>query len=86
MFADRQVTITIPTTVETYLPVDPSLALEIMVNLLENAHRASPPDAAIELAATQIGPSVRLEARSYHALRLTRTFPVTDLDWRSRAA
>lgn len=30
--------------------VDPSLALEILVNLLENAHRASPPGAAIELA------------------------------------
>ena len=58
-----------------------------MVNLLENAHRASPPDAAIELAATQIGPSVRLEVRDRgHGVRLTRTFPVTDLDWRSRAA
>lgn len=31
--------------------VDPSLALEIVINLIENAHRASPPDAPIELAA-----------------------------------
>jgi two-component system sensor histidine kinase KdpD len=31
--------------------VDPSLALEILVNLLENAHRVSPPGAAIELVA-----------------------------------
>ncbi|MBI2213832.1 MAG: DUF4118 domain-containing protein [Acidobacteria bacterium] len=31
--------------------VDPSLALEIFVNLVENAHRASPPGAAIELIA-----------------------------------
>ncbi len=31
--------------------VDPSLALEILVNLVENAHRVSPPGAAIELVA-----------------------------------
>jgi signal transduction histidine kinase len=31
--------------------IDPSLALEIFVNLIENAHRVSPPDAAIELTA-----------------------------------
>ena len=31
--------------------VDPSLALEILVNLLENAHRVSPPGAPVELTA-----------------------------------
>jgi K+-sensing histidine kinase KdpD len=31
--------------------VDPSLALEILVNLMENAHRASPPGAPLELSA-----------------------------------
>lgn len=31
--------------------VDPSLALEILVNLIENAHRVSPPDASLELVA-----------------------------------
>lgn len=31
--------------------VDPSLALEILVNLIENAHRVSPPGAPLELAA-----------------------------------
>ena len=31
--------------------VDPSLALEILVNLVENAHRVSPPGASIELVA-----------------------------------
>src|SRR3954467_10908399 len=31
--------------------VDPSLALEILVNLVENAHRVSPPNATIELVA-----------------------------------
>jgi two-component system, OmpR family, sensor histidine kinase KdpD len=31
--------------------VDPALALEILVNLLENAHRASPPGSTIELLA-----------------------------------
>ena len=30
---------------------DPSLALEVLVNLVENAHRASPPDSPIELVA-----------------------------------
>lgn len=34
-----------------YLHVDPSLALEIVVNLIENAHRLSPPDVPIELVA-----------------------------------
>lgn len=33
------------------LLVDPSLALEIVINLVENAHRASPPEALIELSA-----------------------------------
>jgi two-component system sensor histidine kinase KdpD len=33
------------------LDVDPSLVLEILVNLIENAHRSSPPAAAIELRA-----------------------------------
>ncbi|HEV7243044.1 MAG TPA: DUF4118 domain-containing protein [Thermoanaerobaculia bacterium] len=44
--------------------VDPSLALEILVNLIENAHRVSPPDAPIELIARQhpLDPSiVRIE-------------------------
>jgi two-component system sensor histidine kinase KdpD len=43
--------------------VDPSLALEILVNLVENAHRASPPEAPIELAAEAAGERVRLEVR-----------------------
>lgn len=34
-----------------YLMVDPSIALEIIVNLVENAHRASPRGEAIELRA-----------------------------------
>jgi two-component system sensor histidine kinase KdpD len=33
--------------------VDPSLALEILANLIENAHHASPAAAAVELSATQ---------------------------------
>ena len=41
--------------------VDPSLALEILVNLVENAHRASPGAAGIELAATCVDARVRLE-------------------------
>lgn len=44
--------------------VDPSLALEILVNLIENAHQASPPGARIELAAFRNpldGERVRIE-------------------------
>jgi len=43
---------------------DPSLALEILVNLVENAHRVSPPGAPIELVARRHpldGDKVRLE-------------------------
>lgn len=43
--------------------VDPSLALEILVNLVENAHRASPSEATIELVAEAAGERVRLEVR-----------------------
>lgn len=42
--------------------VDPSLALEILVNLIENAHRVSPPDAAIELLA-RIHPTDPMQVR-----------------------
>ena len=41
--------------------VDPSLALEIFVNLVENAHRASPPDVPIELTAVRNDAHVRFE-------------------------
>jgi len=50
VFASRPV----PVHVDADCPdadVDPSLALEILVNLLENAHRVSPPGAPVELAA-----------------------------------
>ena len=50
VFATRPVTIR----VEDDCPdanVDPSLALEILVNLIENAHRVSPPGASLELTA-----------------------------------
>ena len=50
VFAARPVTIS----VEDDCPdayVDPSLALEIVVNMVENAHRAAPANAAIELVA-----------------------------------
>jgi two-component system, OmpR family, sensor histidine kinase KdpD len=50
VFQSRPVTVT----VDADCPdanVDPSLALEILVNLIENAHRVSPPDAPLELTA-----------------------------------
>ncbi|HEY0155948.1 MAG TPA: DUF4118 domain-containing protein [Thermoanaerobaculia bacterium] len=43
--------------------VDPSLLLEILVNLVENAHRASPGGASIELAARAVEGRVHLEVR-----------------------
>jgi two-component system sensor histidine kinase KdpD len=50
VFQSRRVTVR----VEDDCPdanVDPSLALEILVNLIENAHRVSPPDAPLDLLA-----------------------------------
>lgn len=41
--------------------VDPSLALEILVNLIENAHRVSAPDAPVELTARRNNGQVRIE-------------------------
>jgi two-component system, OmpR family, sensor histidine kinase KdpD len=43
--------------------VDPSLALEIVVNLVENAHRAAPSSASIELAAFGADSRLVLEVR-----------------------
>lgn len=43
--------------------VDPSLALEIFANLVENAHRASPPDVPIEMSARRNDAQVRFEIR-----------------------
>jgi len=59
--------------------VDPSLALEILANLIENAHQVSPPGAAIELSASRhpLDPErVRLEiADRGPGLRETATDP-----------
>lgn len=41
--------------------VDPSLALEILVNVIENAHQASPPGLPIELSAYPASEFVRIE-------------------------
>ncbi|HEX7151227.1 MAG TPA: DUF4118 domain-containing protein [Thermoanaerobaculia bacterium] len=41
--------------------VDPSLALEIVANVVENAHQASPPEVPIELTAMRHQSAVRLE-------------------------
>ena len=40
---------------------DPSVTLEILVNLLENAARAAPPERPLELAAETVDGSVRIE-------------------------
>lgn len=48
------------------LQVDPNLAVEILVNLLENAHRASRPDSLLEMVAAPVPTEpgrVRLEIR-----------------------
>lgn len=60
VFASRPVTIS----VERDCPdayVDPSLVLEIVVNLVENAHRAAPAGAALELTAKCVEGRVLLE-------------------------
>jgi two-component system sensor histidine kinase KdpD len=62
LFASRSVTVAVDADCPD-LFVDPSLALEILVNLAENAHRAAPAGAAIELAAGADGPNVRIEVR-----------------------
>ena len=42
---------------------DPSMSLEVLVNLLENAARAAPPDQPLELAAACMDGHVRLEVK-----------------------
>lgn len=62
VFHARPVTISVaPDCPDAY--VDPSLALEILVNVVENAHRASPASAPIEIAARPSGSRVVLEVR-----------------------
>ncbi|HYN21527.1 MAG TPA: DUF4118 domain-containing protein [Thermoanaerobaculia bacterium] len=43
--------------------VDPSLALEVLVNLLENAARAAPPDESLELAVVQRDGRIQIDVR-----------------------
>ena len=62
VFAARRVLVSIGDACPDAL-VDPSLALEIFVNLVENAHRASPRDVPIELSANRNGAQVRFEIR-----------------------
>ncbi len=50
VFAHRQVTVQVDGDCPD-AEVDPSLALEVIVNLIENAHRAAPPETWIELVA-----------------------------------
>jgi two-component system sensor histidine kinase KdpD len=42
---------------------DPSMSLEVLVNLLENAARAAPPDQPLELAAAAVDGHIRLEVK-----------------------
>jgi two-component system sensor histidine kinase KdpD len=42
---------------------DPSMSLEVLVNLLENAARVAPPDQPLELAASAVDALVRIEVR-----------------------
>ncbi|MES1240739.1 MAG: DUF4118 domain-containing protein [Acidobacteriota bacterium] len=57
---------TVETLIEPGCPdlwTDPSMSLEVLVNLLENAARAAPPDLPLELAAAAVNGRVRLEVR-----------------------
>jgi two-component system, OmpR family, sensor histidine kinase KdpD len=62
VFASRAVTVSVAEDCPDAW-VDPSLVLEIVVNLVENAHRASSGDAVIELAAECVEGRVHLEVR-----------------------
>jgi two-component system, OmpR family, sensor histidine kinase KdpD len=62
VFAARPVTISVAADCPDAF-VDPSLALEMVVNLMENAHRASPPNAPMELAALSFDSRVLIEVR-----------------------
>ena len=62
VLASRPVTITLDDDCPDAF-VDPSLVLEILVNVVENAHRAAPSGSALELAALYTGSHVRLEVR-----------------------
>lgn len=60
VFSSRPVTISVARDCpDAY--VDPSLALEIVVNLVENAHRASPAGAALDLTGRCVDGRVQLE-------------------------
>jgi two-component system sensor histidine kinase KdpD len=60
VFASRPVTISVARDCpDAY--VDPSLVLEIVVNLVENAHRAAPAGTALELSARCVDGRVQLE-------------------------
>jgi K+-sensing histidine kinase KdpD len=62
VFAAREVELTVDPACPD-LEVDPSLALEMLVNLVENAHRASPPATPLALVADAHGDTVRIEVR-----------------------
>lgn len=64
LFASRPVNVSVDAECPDVY-VDPSLALEILVNLAENAHRAAPPDSALELAAGSEGKNVWIEVRDH---------------------
>jgi two-component system sensor histidine kinase KdpD len=60
VFASRPVTVRVSESCpDAY--VDPSLLLEVLVNLAENAHRAAPPQTELELSAEAEGGCVRIE-------------------------
>lgn len=60
VFATRPVTVHVSESCPD-VHVDPSLLLEVLVNLVENAHRAAPPQTGLELLAEADGDRVRIE-------------------------
>ena len=62
VFGSRQVQVFVEASCPD-LQVDPSLALEMLVNLVENAHRSAPPTTPLELTAEPDGVNVRIEVR-----------------------
>lgn len=60
VFATRPVTVHVGESCPD-VQADPSLLLEVLVNLVENAHRAAPPQTELELSAVADGSRVRIE-------------------------
>ncbi|MBC7542473.1 MAG: HAMP domain-containing protein [Candidatus Sericytochromatia bacterium] len=59
LFPDRQVSVMLPETLPLFM-ADPDRLEQVMVNLVENAHKYSAPDAPIQVSAAVVGGAVAI--------------------------